>query len=82
MKITTLTSKGQITLPIEIRELLGVNTGDRIAFEEKQDGEVIVRVVGKVKVSSIRGMFGKTKIQASVEEMNAAVKTKAAERFK
>jgi len=33
--------KGQITLPKVIREKLGVNVGDVIAFEEKDDGVLI-----------------------------------------
>ena len=37
----TLTSKGQITLPKSIRQVLGVTTGGKVAFELR-DGEVIV----------------------------------------
>lgn len=32
-KEATLTSKGQITIPHEIRQLLGVKTGDKLVFE-------------------------------------------------
>ncbi|MDF1490028.1 AbrB/MazE/SpoVT family DNA-binding domain-containing protein [Tessaracoccus caeni] len=32
MSTTTMTSKGQVTVPKEIRELLGLKTGDKIAF--------------------------------------------------
>ncbi|MDT8405074.1 type II toxin-antitoxin system PrlF family antitoxin [Sulfuriflexus sp.] len=38
---TTLTSKGQITLPKAIRQALGVTTGGKVAFELR-GGEVIV----------------------------------------
>lgn len=33
-----LTSKGQITLPLEIRRLLGVQAGDRVLFESDRSG--------------------------------------------
>lgn len=40
-EIATLTSKGQITLPKSVRQMLGVGTGGKVAFEVR-DGEVIV----------------------------------------
>lgn len=40
-EIATLTSKGQITIPKAIRQALGVQAGERIAFDLRQ-GEVIV----------------------------------------
>lgn len=40
-EITTLTSKGQITLPKSVRQLLGIDTGGKIAFDVR-DGEIVV----------------------------------------
>jgi antitoxin PrlF len=40
-EVTTLTSKGQITLPKSIRQALGLNTGSKIAFD-LHDGQVVV----------------------------------------
>lgn len=37
-----ITSKGQTTIPVEIRERLGLQTGDRIAFIETKEGFLIV----------------------------------------
>ena len=42
-KIATVTSKGQITIPVEIRRLLGAKTGDKLAFEPTSDGVKILR---------------------------------------
>lgn len=39
----TLTSKGQITLPIELRRRWGLNTGDRLDFALEPDGRVVLR---------------------------------------
>ena len=36
-----VTSKGQITIPIEIRKKLGVDTGDVISFQIKEDGIIV-----------------------------------------
>jgi len=37
-----VTSKGQVTLPKEIREKLGIEAGAKIRFEEK-DGEIFIK---------------------------------------
>lgn len=42
MELAKITSKGQITLPIEIRRRLGVKDGDKVAFVEQGDNIVIV----------------------------------------
>jgi len=42
MPTATLTTKGQITIPKEVREHLGVDTGDRVSFVVQDDGTVIV----------------------------------------
>jgi AbrB family looped-hinge helix DNA binding protein len=40
---TTLTSKGQVTVPREIRERLGLKSGDKMAFTMLSDGTVVMR---------------------------------------
>ena len=37
-KQSKITSKGQITVPIEVRRLLGVRPGDRLIFESDSNG--------------------------------------------
>jgi AbrB family looped-hinge helix DNA binding protein len=44
---STLTSKGQTTIPKEIRDGLGMKPGDRISFTLMPDGTVIMRVKRK-----------------------------------
>lgn len=43
----TLTSKGQTTIPKEIRESLGMKPGDRMTFTLMPDGTVVLRVKRK-----------------------------------
>lgn len=40
MSTATLTSKGQVTIPKEVRDALGLETGDRLVFEVREDGIV------------------------------------------
>lgn len=50
---STVTTKGQITLPKTIRELMGLNTGDQVTFTTNSNKEVIMRKTeqGKEKQS-------------------------------
>ena len=51
MSVATVTSKGQITLPKEVREHLHIGEGDRLEFLIGDGGEVRVRpVAGSVEV--------------------------------
>ena len=43
----TLTSKGQTTIPKEIRDRLGMKSGDRMTFTLMPDGTVVMRVKSK-----------------------------------
>jgi antitoxin PrlF len=45
MPTATLTTKGQITIPREVREHLGVETGDRLSFLVQEDGTVLVKPI-------------------------------------
>lgn len=42
MNLAKISTNGQITVPIEIRRLLGLKSGDKILFFQKQDGEVVM----------------------------------------
>ena len=54
----TLTSKGQTTIPKEIRDRLGMKPGDRMTFTLMPDATVVMRV--KVKsVNELAGMLRK-----------------------
>ena len=43
LSVAKITSKGQVTLPIEVRNLLGVSEGDRVLFVHMDDGSVSLR---------------------------------------
>jgi AbrB family looped-hinge helix DNA binding protein len=43
MSEATITSKGQVTIPADIRHALGLTAGVRITFTQLEDGTVIVR---------------------------------------
>ena len=54
----TLTSKGQTTIPKEIRDSLGLQPGDRMTFTLMRDGTVVMRVKTK-SVTELAGVLHK-----------------------
>lgn len=44
-KLATISSKGQTTIPQEIRKALDLSSGDVVVFEVKDDGTVVLRKV-------------------------------------
>jgi antitoxin PrlF len=59
----TVTSKGQITIPKRVRELLGIGPGSVIDFERGKDGRVVLVKVEKKpranRFARLRGNAGK-----------------------
>ena len=70
--IATLTSKGQVTVPKELREELHLRAGDKLDFVLKGNGAVEV-VPLKQPASMLRGILPKPRRTVSVEQMNAAI---------
>ncbi len=56
MPTSTLTTKGQITLPKRIRELLKLDTGDTVDFVDAADGTIQVRA-GRYDVRDLKGLL-------------------------
>ena len=54
----TLTSKGQTTIPKEIRDSLSMKTGDRMTFTLMPDATVIMRVKSR-SVTELAGVLHK-----------------------
>ena len=79
MAAATLSTKGQITIPVAVREKLGVTTGDRVEFVELADGQIAL-VPAIEDVRSLKGMVRKPRRPVSVEEMRRIVRKRAAGR--
>jgi antitoxin PrlF len=68
---STITSKGQVTIPAEVRKHLGLKQGDRIAFVIEDKGQVKLTVPTYPSVASLAGAAGRLKQQRSFDEMVA-----------
>ena len=77
MPTATMTSKGQITIPIKVRRALGLTTGARIDFYEIEDGEYALRAKTG-SIMDMRGCLAYAGPTITIEEMNQAVHDHAA----
>jgi len=71
MSLSTITTKGQITIPKVIRDQLHLTAGDKVDFILTETGEVIVKPISD-PVDSIVGII-KTKKRATIDDMNTAI---------
>jgi antitoxin PrlF len=68
----TVTSKGQVTLPVEARRRLGIKAGTRLEFIIRGDDRLeVVRVGGSVR--DLKGALPKPKRVLSLAQMDEAI---------
>jgi AbrB family looped-hinge helix DNA binding protein len=79
MSAATITSKGQITIPKDIRVLLDLHSGDKINFVVEESGEVRF-LPATQEISTLKGIIAKPKKAVTVEEMEATIKARASRR--
>ena len=77
MTTATVTSKGQITIPIEVRQALQVVVGDRVEFVQIEPGQFLFLVANR-SVTELKGMFGKSQKKVSIDDMNKAIAARGA----
>ena len=79
MPTATVTSKGQITVPKEVREALRLGAGDRLSFLIREDGVVELRPQ-TVDLNDLVGILRVQGKRMTVEQMNDAIRRAAAKR--
>ena len=82
MNTATVTSKGQVTIPKEVRELMAIETGDRLAFDLEGDGRLRVSRV-QHEARPLRGMLSKYAKGRPVDgdQVRAALRRRAATKY-
>ena len=75
--IATITSKGQITLPISVRKALKIKTGDKLDLVVTEDGEIRGKPISS-SLSALADILPPAKRKLSLEEMDAAIEDEAA----
>ena len=76
MATAVLTSKGQVTIPKEVRQALGVEAGDRLEFVETAKGVFEVIAASK-DIRELKGMIDRPRQPVRTEDMRKAVARRA-----
>lgn len=79
MSTSTLTSKGQTTIPKDVRKRLNLHPGDRLEFVIDEDGRVLV-LPASIDVTELAGMLKSPARPVSVEDMNRAIRKRGGRR--
>jgi len=71
MTTATLTHKGRITIPADVRRILNLQTGDRVDFVQIEPGRFEL-VAATRSIRELKGLFGEPNRTVSIEEINEA----------
>ena len=72
MTTATMSSKGQVTIPLDLRNALGLHAGARLDFVQEGDGLKVVKLAESMP--TLRGRFaGRVARAPSVEDMHDAI---------
>ncbi len=73
MATSTITSKGQTTIPKSIRDRLGLKPGDRVEFLI-EDGDRVVMIPATLSLSDLAGCLPAPDEPVSLEEMERTIR--------
>ena len=73
MPTATMTSKGQVTIPKEVRDALHLETGHRISFRVREDGIVEIRPEN-VDLMAFRGILKSSVKGVTIRDMKEAIR--------
>ena len=77
---TTLTIKGQVTIPKQIRDSLGLKPGAQVEFAVNREGEVVLHrthISGKRKPDRFETARGKADVKWRTQDLMALLRGKA-----
>jgi AbrB family looped-hinge helix DNA binding protein len=78
MPSATVTSKGQITIPIQVRKALKLKPGVRVDFYQIENGQFVLRAKTG-SIMDMRGCLAGLELPKTDEEMNELIYKRAAE---
>jgi AbrB family looped-hinge helix DNA binding protein len=75
-----VTSQGQVTIPKEMRERLGLHEGQKVRFTLEQ-GNRVVMAPATFQLKELFGILGKPRRSLTLEDMDETVREAAVERY-
>jgi AbrB family looped-hinge helix DNA binding protein len=79
MHTSTISTRGQTTIPIDIQRLLNVKSGDKIQYFLEADGRVTI-LPKTLSIKHLKGILPKTGKSVSIEDMDEAIIEEAVSR--
>ncbi len=76
----TLTAKGQVTIPRQVRERLRLRSGHKVEFTVESENRAVLRP-SATRLSDLAGIFSRPKRRVTIEGMNKAVRQAAVDRY-
>ena len=73
MATSTITTKGQVTIPKQIRNLLNVDKGDRVEFLVDDNGTVTIWPVTS-DITELKGLVARPDKYISLQDMKNAIR--------
>lgn len=80
MPVATVTSKGQVTIPKDVRDELGIETGSKLRFVRTPEGDYLLKPMTR-SVRRLRGSVAYDGQPVSVEQMNADISKAVVEEY-
>lgn len=72
MTSATVTSKGQVTIPVDVRTKLGLHAGSRLAFVPTDTGGFEIHAEG-TSIKDLKGVVAPPATAVSIQDMNEAI---------
>lgn len=68
MNIAKIADNGQITVPVEIRRILGLKSGDKILFSQMPTGEIVINNASSQAIYKAQQAFEGVAVQLNVKD--------------
>jgi antitoxin PrlF len=72
-----VTARGAVTIPEDVRTLLGLEPGSQVAFERTEDGRVVLRKVDERELEPIENLRGHAGPGLSTDELHRLTRGRA-----
>lgn len=79
MTTATVTSKGQITIPLAVRQRLNLEVGDRVEFVELPEGGFALKPAID-DISALKGLLKKPSKPVTLDTMRAVIRKRGSRR--
>ncbi|MEK7811613.1 MAG: AbrB/MazE/SpoVT family DNA-binding domain-containing protein [Pseudomonadota bacterium] len=79
MSTAVMTSKGQVTIPLDVRKKMGLDQGDRVDFVDLGNNQFGIMAAVE-EVTSLKGLVRKPAAPVSLTAMNSVIAKRGARR--